>query len=143
MAEALRELPWLHELDALVPVPMHWLRRWQRRCNHTMVLTTALSKELGIPLLKGVLREKNTPSQTHVTSRTKRFENVKGCFAVNRPDRVAGKTVCIVDNLIVTGATAHEVSKVLRKAGAKRIYLAVAARTAIPSDLQAKPPAIA
>jgi competence protein ComFC len=138
MAAALRERPWLTELDALVPVPMHRLRRWQRRCDHTALLAAALAKQLGIPVLKGVLREKNTPSQTRITSRAQRFANVRGCFAARRPQRVRDKTVCIVDNLIATGATVHEVSKVLRKAGAKRIYAAVVARSVIPSDSQAE-----
>jgi ComF family protein len=139
IAAAVRACPWSTEIEALVPVPMHWLRRWQRRCDHALVLSSVLSRELGIPVLNGVLREKNTPSQTQIVSRAKRFENVKGCFAVNHPKRVAGKTVCIVDNLIATGATVHEVSKVLRKAGAKRIYAAVIARTIIPGDAQAEP----
>ena len=138
MAAALREQPWLNELDALVPVPMHHLRRMQRRCDHTALLAAALAKQLGIPVLKGVLREKNTPSQTRITSRAQRFANVKGCFAARRPQRVRDKTVCIVDNLIATGATVHEVSKVLRKAGAKRIYATVVARSVIPSDVQAE-----
>ena len=47
---------------------------------------------------------------------------------------MAGKTVCIVDNLMSTGATVTEVSKVLRRAGAKRIYAAVVARPAAPGD---------
>ena len=64
-------------------------------------------------------------------SRAERFRNVAGCFAVKRwaIERLAGKTVCIVDNLLATGATVHEVSKVLREGGAKRIYVAVIART--------------
>jgi ComF family protein len=138
LAAALHEQPWLSEIDALVPVPMHRLRRAQRRCDHTALLAAALAKQLGIPVLKGVLREKNTPSQTRITSRAQRFANVKGCFAARRPQRVHDKTVCIVDNLIATGATVHEVSKVLRKAGAKRIYAAVVARSVIPSDVQAE-----
>ncbi|RMF74670.1 MAG: hypothetical protein D6744_14295, partial [Planctomycetota bacterium] len=70
-------------------------------------------------------------------SRTARFENVRGCFAPTRRPAVAGARVCIVDNLLVTGATIHEVAKVLRAAGARRIYAAVAARTVMSGDYQA------
>jgi predicted amidophosphoribosyltransferase len=56
---------------------------------------------------------------------------------------VQGMTVCIVDNLLVTGATVCEVSKVLRKAGAKKIYAAVAARTVSGGDFQAADEAVA
>lgn len=145
LTAALRASGWAEELNALVPVPMHWLRRGQRPCDHARVLTEALARRIRVPVLRLVRRAKHSPSQTEITSKSQRFENVKGCFAPPwwwwryapswwpRPD-VRGKTVCIIDNLLVTGATVHEVSKVLRRAGAKRIYAAVLARPAAPGD---------
>jgi predicted amidophosphoribosyltransferase len=141
LAAALRERGWLPDLEALVPVPMHWLRRAQRPCDHARVLADALGQHLGIPVVQPVQRTKHSPSQIGLTSRLARFENVKGCFGPRRrylpwwtrPD-VHGKTVCIVDNLMSTGATIIEVSKVLRRAGAKPIYAAVIARPAAPGD---------
>ncbi len=94
-----------------------------------------------IPVRRAVRRIKYTRSQTHVESRAQRFENVKGCFGpaswFRLLGRVRGRTVCIVDNLLVTGATLYEVSKVLRRAGAKRIYAAVIGRTVLAGDFQA------
>lgn len=145
MTQALRGRSWLADVDGLVPVPMHWRRRMQRSCNHALLLTQELARRLAIPLLLGIRRTRYAPSQMRfdVVSKAKLFENVKGCFA---PSRLAGmgwrcvrgRTVCIVDNIVRSGATIHEVSKVLRKAGAKRIYAAVAARTVVPGDMQAK-----
>lgn len=145
MAEALRGRSWLADVDSLVPVPMHWRRRMQRRCNHALLLTQELARRVKIPLLRAIRRSRYAPSQMRfdVVSKAKLFENVKDCFA---PSRLAGmgwrsargRTVCIVDNIVRSGATIHEVSKVLRKAGAKRIYAAVAARTVAPGDMQAK-----
>ena len=51
--------------------------------------------------------------------------------------RLAGKCVCIVDNLVATGATVCEVSKALRRAGARRVYAAVIGRTVFAGDVQA------
>lgn len=124
LAAALRERGWLEGLDALVPVPMHWLRRAQRPCDHSRVLTEALARRVKLPVVRFVRRVKNSPSQTGLTSRAARFENVKGCFGPPRwylplwskPD-VRGKIVCIVDNLVSTGATVMRTSKVLRRAG--------------------------
>ena len=53
-----------------------------------------------------------------------------------RPRASAGKRVCIIDNLLLSGATVHEVSKALRRAGAQKIYAAVVARSTLPADQQ-------
>ncbi|QOJ14467.1 MAG: ComF family protein [Planctomycetia bacterium] len=144
MAERLRPEPWLATVDALVPVPMHWLRRLQRPCAHAAVLADALAKALRLPLLPLVTRVRYAPSQTHIPIRTRRFSNVADCFALAHPDAVRrvprrdarsrGPVLCIVDNLLMSGATVHEVSRVLRAGGAGRVHLAVAARTRSDGD---------
>ena len=139
LAKAIDARGWAGELDYLVPVPMHWLRRWQRPCDHAWLLAAAISRRLGLPVLRAVRRTKHTPSQTRVMSRNQRFENVKGCFEPQRraERRLGGKRVCIIDNLLATGATVHEVSKALRRAGAGRIYAALIGRTVLVGDDQA------
>jgi len=141
LAVALRKCRWAAELDGLVPVPVHWLRRAQRPCHHTRLLAEALSRRLRLPVLNAVRRVKHSPSQTTILTRAARFQNVSGCFAPaawytprwSRPV-VTGKTVCIVDNVIHSGATVTEVSKVLRRMGARRIYAAVVGRPSAPGD---------
>lgn len=143
LGDCLANEPWVAELDAFVPVPMHRLRRWQRPCDHALELASAVSRRVRMRTGRrirvqraAVWRRKYAVSQTRATSRSERFENVRDCFAPARRPNVAGKTVCIIDNLLVTGATIHEVSKVLRRAGAKRIYAAVVARSVLPGDFQ-------
>ena len=142
LAEELRLQGWVDRLTALIPVPMHWLRRLQRPCDHTGLLTDALARRIRIPVVRLVRRSKHAPSQTRLATKTQRFENVRGCFAPPRwhTPKLAGQTVCIIDNLMVAGATVYEVSKVLRRAGAKRIYAAVLARPAAPGDPRADAP---
>lgn len=139
LAARLRAAPWFEEVRAFVPVPMHWLRRLQRPCNHAYELTEALAHLTSRPLVRAMRSIAYRPSQMHLPTRNQRFENVKGVFGPRRraADKIAGRTVCIVDNLLMTGATIHEVSKVLRRMGAKRIYAAVIARTVTPGDMQA------
>jgi ComF family protein len=142
LAAALRKREWLKDVEALVPVPMHRLRRWQRSCDHARLLAEALSRQLNIPVRRAAVRRvKYSISQTRTQSQAQRFKNIKGCFAPTRRPDITGKTVCIIDNLLVTGATIHEVSKVLRKAGARRIYAAVVARSTLPGDPQPQPAA--
>ena len=144
LVAALRQAEWLPKINCLVPVPMHRLRRWQRPCDHADALARAVSERLRIPVQRAAVRRRAyAPSQTRMDSRTARFENVRDCFAPTRRPRVEGQRVCIIDNLLVTGATIHEVSKVLRATGAKRIYAAVIARTVMAGDFQADPEALA
>lgn len=145
MADAVRARGWHGQIDALVPVPMHWLRRRLRPCDHALVLAEALGRRLHLPVWQVVSRERPGPSQTRQTSRAARFENIRGAFELRRawirrqlPDLV-GKRVCIVDNLLISGATVHEMAKVLRRAGAKKIYAVVAARPAAPGDRVGRP----
>ena len=131
LADRLRARPWVAKLDALVPVPMHRLRRWQRPCNHAVELARVVTAHLGVPTRELVRRSRYNPSQVNTASRSERFRNVAGCFTIPRPARVAGRTICIIDNVLTSGATIHEVSKALRRAGAKRIYAAVVARSTL------------
>ena len=138
MADALRRRGWT-EIDVLVPVPMHWVRRVQRSCDHALLLARAIGRRLRVPVRReAVRRVRHGPSQTEQPSLAARFANVEDCFGPRRRPGVAGKTVCIVDNLLVSGATVHELSKVLRRAGARRIVAVVAARAVPPGHVQAQ-----
>lgn len=141
LADALRKQPWLPDVETLVPVPMHRLRRAQRPCDHALMLAESVARRLRVPVRRAAIqRVKYSRSQTRTNSRTARFQNVRNCFGPARKPKIEGRTVCIIDNLLVTGATIHEVSKVLRRAGAKRIYAAVVARSGLPGDPQVSPP---
>jgi len=131
LADAMRSASWIDEIEALIPVPMHLLRRVQRPCDHANMLAKAVARRLKIPVLRAVRRDRYGESLSRVKSQSKRFDTIKACFIRAGETDIAGKTVCIIDNLLVTGATIHEVSKVLRQAGAKRIYAAVAARASL------------
>jgi ComF family protein len=141
LAAAIWQQPWAPRLDALVPVPMHWLRRLQRPCDHAAALAEATGRVLTLPVWQSVRRTRQTPSQVGVRSKTARLNNIRGCFAP-RPRqhrRLAGRTVCIIDNLVTTGGTICEVAKALRRGGAKRIYAATVVRTAAPGDPPTNP----
>jgi predicted amidophosphoribosyltransferase len=76
---------------------------------------------------RGLLRVRPTPHQTRLP-RPERAANVRGAFALRGTGRaVAGKTVLLVDDVLTTGATAGECARVLRKAGATSVFVAVVA----------------
>jgi ComF family protein len=122
--EALRSLG----ADVVVPVPLHWRRRWRRGYNQSAALASGLAARLRLPCGAGGLRRtRATPIQTPQTVAGRR-ENVRGAFAAARNAFLTGRTVLLVDDVMTTGATASEAARALKAAGAARVAVAALAR---------------
>jgi ComF family protein len=113
--------------DVVIPIPLHWWRRWSRGYNQSETLAHALAGRLSVPCRPGWLRRiRWTPLQTQ-QSPAGRWANVRGAFrAASRP-ALRGKTVLLVDDLLTTGSTCSEAARALRAAGAARVVVAVLA----------------
>ena len=108
--------------DALIPVPMHAVRKRLRGYNQSERLARVLSVELALPLATGVLlRTRATRAQVGLTAAT-RLTNLQGAFAVRRAETVRGKTLLLIDDVATTGSSLHECAAVLKSAGAKAVY---------------------
>jgi ComF family protein len=113
----------------IVPVPLHWLRRWRRGYNQSAALAHALAERLGLPCHPAWLRRtRATPRQTRQAP-SDRPANVRGAFASRRSAGLTGKTVLLVDDVLTTGSTCSEAARALREAGAGRVVVAVLARS--------------
>ena len=112
--------PW----DAIVPVPLHWTRKWSRGFNQSLILAGALSKNTGLPISSALRRIKRTKDQTRLT-REERLTNVRGAFRV--VEEVKEKKLLLLDDVTTTGATLEECRRVLAEAGAVQISAAVVA----------------
>jgi ComF family protein len=111
----------------VVPVPLHWTRRWRRGFNQSEILAHAFSQKLGLPFRPSWLRRtRRTAPQTRQTPAQRR-SNVHNAFAVRRGLDLRGHTVLLVDDVLTTGATVHEAARALRRAHAERIIVAVLA----------------
>ncbi|MCB9947377.1 MAG: ComF family protein [Rhodospirillaceae bacterium] len=118
----------------LAPVPLHRSRLFRRRYNQAALLAIALGRLAGCPVVPDLLvRRRRSPGQGHL-SRTERRANVKGAFAVRRSaaDRVAGRRIVLVDDVLTTGATAGECTATLRRAGAAAVDVLTLARVILP-----------
>jgi ComF family protein len=118
--------------DAVVPVPLHWWRRLRRGYNQSESLARGIARHLQIPCFPAWLRRlRNTPRQT-AQSPTGRRENMRDAFRARTRARLKGRTVLLVDDVMTTGATAHEAARALRAAGAARVVVAALARAGAP-----------
>jgi ComF family protein len=120
--------------DYLLPVPLHPARLRERGFNQAWELCKHLSKKMGIPTSSRLLhRTKDSPHQLAHTP-AQRSSNVHKAFTV-APQKQAllqGRTIALVDDVITTGATATEISKVLLDYGAARVDVWTVARTPRP-----------
>lgn len=112
----------------VLPVPLHWRRRWARGYNQAGAVARELAAGIGAEFRPGWLRRIKTATQTAQPSATARRENMKGAFRVRPGARLAGRAVLLVDDVMTTGATAEEAARVVRQAGATAVAVAVLAR---------------
>ncbi|MEN6561647.1 MAG: ComF family protein [Acidobacteriota bacterium] len=111
---------WL-DAEALVPVPLHPARRRERGFNQARLLARDLAALRGIDVVAGALvKTRNVPAQAGLRAGD-RERNVRGVYAVRRPDRVRGRTLVLIDDVTTTGATIRECARVLKEAGAKEV----------------------
>lgn len=119
-------MPIVHDL--IVPIPLHRDRLRWRGFNQAVPLAWALSRACGRPVDPfALVRRRPTPPQVGLGAGDRR-RNVRGAFAVRHRERIQGRTVLLVDDVMTTGATAHECARVLQRAGARAVDVVVLAR---------------
>lgn len=113
----------------LIPVPMHWRRRWVRGFNHSTVLANALASQLERPCLDNALIRTRATQQQQGLSRKARLSNLKDAFNIHGdlPSHVA-----LVDDVVTTGATLTELCRLLKAHGVIKIDIYALCRT--PTD---------
>ena len=124
----------LSAADLIAPVPLHRRRLWLRRYSQSALLALALGRRSGVEVAPDLLRRrKATRVQQGLNPRERRL-NVRGAFAVpsRHGDRVRGRSVVLIDDVLTTGATVNACARALRRAGAARIEVLTLARVVRP-----------
>jgi len=117
-----QHLPVLPSIEVIIPVPLHAQRLREREFNQSALLANPLSQHLDRPLILGQLtRTRQTRPQTSLT-RKERLSNLRGAFAVKKPETIQGKTILLIDDVMTTGTTLHECAATLRAAGSGQVY---------------------
>lgn len=135
LAEVIERLaPAFDQQDpVLVPIPLHRSKLRQRGFNQSELIARSALK-LKPDGREWVLRReilercRATAPQTGLTHHQRR-ENVRRAFVVKHPEEVAGREILLIDDVLTTGTTASECARVLRRAGATRVWVATVART--------------
>ncbi len=116
--------PTLKAIDGIVPVPSSVKRLY----DPVSLLGQVLARRLGVPLLSGVLRKtRKTDLQKDMGTRAQKRANVAGAFAVDGD--VKGRSLLVLDDLYDSGETLREVTRVLKRAGARSVRVLTLTRT--------------
>jgi len=115
-------------LDAVTFVPLYPRRERERTYNQSRLLAADLARGLGLPLASDCLRRiRPTVTQTALTAAQRR-RNVSGAFVSLNRRWIEGRSLLLVDDVMTTGATVDQCARVLKEAGAARVYAVTVAR---------------
>lgn len=110
--------------DFAMTVPPDKERKNKRGFDHTEIIGKSTAEKLGIPFYKKIaVKIKNNLPQ-HSLSARERTANVRGVYKITDSDKVKGKNVLLIDDVFTTGATANEIARILKRAGAKYVLVA-------------------
>lgn len=112
--------------DCLVPVPLHPARYRTRGFNQALELARPIAKKLKIPLCPNLCRRVLDTAPQRTLAASERRKNLRGAFVAT--EDLNGLRIAILDDVLTTGATVHEVASTLKRAGAAHVEVWVWAR---------------
>ncbi|MDJ0879317.1 MAG: ComF family protein [Halieaceae bacterium] len=133
LAYLLRRALSSHEVnlpDLVIPMPLHWRRRWQRGFNQAQEIGREITRHPQFTELKLDTRLARRTRATTVQRElglVERQRNLRGAFCITRP--LEGQTVAIVDDVLTTGASANALALALKAEGAGQVDVWCCART--------------
>lgn len=124
-----RLVKWLNHGDNLVvvPIPLHINKFKKRGFNQSELLARAISRRFNLEGGLALSRIRETQTQVGL-SRGDRQKNLDGAIICSDPELIIGRNILLIDDVVTTGSTINECAKVLKSAGAKKIYAVAVAR---------------
>lgn len=107
----------------LQPVPLHPSRLSRRGFNQAQIIADFFGKILKLPVVDFLKRKKSTFPLASLRGKKKRYLEIRGAFAVKDMVKIVNKEIILVDDVVTTGSTVKEAARVLKKAGAAKVYV--------------------
>ena len=114
------------DIDLIVPIPLHYRRRLRRGYNQSEQLALGVGRKIGVECdFRSVRRRHYNDSQTS-KSRSERWDNVEEIFDVRRAERLRGKHILLLDDVLTTGATMASCASAIVKACEGNVRISIA-----------------
>lgn len=113
------------------PIPLSAKKLKERGFNQALLVTRFFQKFFKFPIADFLVRTKETKSQAELKTRKERYNNLRGAFKINlfsHSEFIKESRIILIDDVITTGSTVKEAAKVLKKAGAKKVYVLALAK---------------
>lgn len=127
IAEKLTKIVDIGQYHMVMSVPLHKQKEFSRGYNQAYLISKELSRKLKLPERSELIKRYRYTEAQSLLDKEKRSQNVKGAFTITSPDRIAGKSILLVDDILTTGSTLEECGRVLKNAGAVKITAVVVA----------------
>ena len=111
------------EMDVLVPVPITKDRQKRRGYNQSEMIAQGIAEVTGLPIETQVLARTQFKESQTLKDRAERLANVQKAFTLSHPERIAGKHVAVVDDVVTTGATTLAIAQLLQQAQPKAVSI--------------------
>ena len=116
------------EFDVLSWIPLSRKRLKSRGYDQARLLAEEVAIRLQTKLCRTLKKSRDTAPQTRQKDASGRVANVLGAYEVSSFDP-AGKKILLIDDVLTTGSTASECARILKTAGAEKVYLVTVAKT--------------
>ena len=126
LGQKLASAQWFGDIDVIIPIPLHWRRRWTRGYNQAEIIASGLSAALETPVRTDILkRHKYTKTQIRLNIKEK-AGNVDGAFSVTAGPHEGIRHILLVDDVFTTGSTALACFWALREVFPPSVRISVA-----------------
>jgi Predicted amidophosphoribosyltransferases len=115
--------------ELVAPVPMFWIQRLWRGTNAAETVALSLARVLRLPIAADLLVCRRWLKKQSTLKSDERRRNVRHAFRVSLRYGIRNARILLIDDVLTTGATAHEAARALLKAGASAVYVAAVARS--------------
>ncbi len=129
MGQAIAAAEKFEQIDLLIPIPILPSKINSRGYNQSQVIAMGIQQVWNRPIFGDVLTKKNWSNSQTKKDRKARLQQVPDLFILNHPNRIEGKNILLVDDVLTTGATLEAAIKTLMTGSPASISIAVAAYT--------------
>ncbi len=128
LAEYWKKFVKINDIDCVIPVPLHKVKKRMRGYNQSKIIGESFAKSTNFHFDSSLIKRIYfTNTQTKLT-KLEREKNIKNAFEISNVEKIKNKKILIIDDVFTTGSTVNEISKILKKYSAEKIYVLTAAR---------------